>query len=32
MVLAKKLKCGHVFVFRKIRPKNVFDNILETKT
>ena len=29
MVLAKKLKCGHV---SQNKAKNVFDNILETKT
>ena len=31
MVLVKNVKFGHVFIFRKIRQKNVFDNILETK-
>ena len=32
MVLVKTVKCGHVFIFRKIsQKKNVFENILETK-
>ena len=31
MVLVKNVKFGHVFIFRKICPKNVFDNILERK-
>ena len=31
MVLVKNVKCGHVFIFRKISQKNVFENILETK-
>ena len=31
MVLVKIVKCGHVFIFRKISQKNVFENILETK-
>ena len=31
MVLVKNVKCGHIFIFRQIRPKNVFDNILEKK-
>ena len=31
MVLVKTVKFGHVFIFRKISPKNVFDNILERK-
>ena len=31
MVLVKNVKCDHVFVFRKIRQKNVYDDILETK-
>ena len=30
MVLVKNVKCGHVFIFRKISQKNVFENILET--
>ena len=31
MVSVKNVKFGHVFIFRKIRQKNMFDNILETK-
>ena len=31
MVLVKNVKLCHVFIFRKISQKNVFDNILETK-
>ena len=31
MVLVKNVKFGHVYIFRKISQKNVFDNILKTK-
>ena len=31
MVLIKNLKIFHLFIFGKIRDKNVFDNILERK-
>ena len=31
MVLVKNVKLCHVFIFRKISQKNVFDNILEKK-
>ena len=31
MVLVRNVKFGHVFIFWKNKPKNVFDNILETK-
>ena len=31
MVLVKNVKSGHVFIFREISQKNMFDNILETK-
>ena len=31
MVLVKNGKFGHVFIFRKINEKNVFDNILQNK-
>ena len=31
MVLVKNVKFCHVFVFREICQKNMFDNILETK-
>ena len=31
MVFVKSVKFSHVFIFRKIRQKNVFDNILKTK-
>ena len=31
MVLVKNGKFGHVFIFRKISQKNVFENIVETK-
>ena len=31
MVLVKTVKFGHVFIFRRLSQKNVFDNILETK-
>ena len=31
MVLIKNLKIFHLFIFGKIRDKNVFDDILERK-
>ena len=31
MVSVKNVKFGHVLFFRKIRQKNVFDNIFEIK-
>ena len=31
MVLIKNLKMFHLFIFRKIRDENVFDDILERK-
>ena len=31
MVLVRNVKLGHVFIFRKIGQKSVFDNSLETK-
>ena len=32
MVLVKNRKFGHVFIFRKISEKNLFDNILQNKS
>ena len=32
MVLIKKLKFVHLFIFYKISQQNVFEDILETKT
>ena len=31
MVLVKNGKFSHVFIFRKISQKNLFDNILQNK-